>query len=149
MSTLSAASEVEEFLASLPRPQRQIASTLRRLVLQAVPETDETLLWGSLSYHRAGFGGRIKGAVCLITPRPDCVHLGFIHGSAIADPLHLLRRSGKYKRFVPIQNVQEIDRQTLGRLVRAAAEYDPRVAQVAGTAVLSACSFHKRIIKGS
>ncbi len=117
---------MEILLASLPRRQAQIVGALRRLIRQTAPETTETVFWGSLSYHRADFGGRIKGAVCLITPRPDCVHLGFIHGSAIADPLHLLQGSGKAKRFVPILGVQDIDRRALSGLVRAAAEYDPR-----------------------
>ena len=126
MSTQSSAVEVEIFLASLPRRQARIVGALRRLIRQSAPETTETVLWGGLSYHRTEFGGRIKGAVCMITPRPDCVHLGFIHGSAIADPFHLLRGSGKAKRFVPILRVKDIDRQALSGLVRAAAKYDPR-----------------------
>ncbi len=126
MPTHSSATEVGIFLASLPRRQKQIVGALRRLIRRIAPETTETVLWGSLSYHRPAFGGRIKGAVCLITPRPDCVHLGFVHGSAIADPVKLLRGSGKAKRFVPIWRVQDIDRPALSSVVRAAAEYDPR-----------------------
>jgi hypothetical protein len=128
MSARSSASEVGIFLARLPRRQGQIVAALRRLVRQTAPETAETVLWASLSYHRSSFGGRVKGAVCLITPRDDCVHLGFIHGSALADPFCLLRGSGKAKRFVPIESVQDIDRQALSHLVRAAAEFDPRKA---------------------
>jgi hypothetical protein len=125
MSARSSASGVKLLLAGLSRRQRRITNALRRLVRQAAPETDETVLWGSLSYHRPNIGGRIKGAVCLITPRSDGVHLGFIHGAALSDPSRLLRGSSKAKRFVPIQRVQDIDREALSDLLRAAANYDP------------------------
>jgi hypothetical protein len=126
MRTTSKVEELKAFLAGVPPRQRRIVATLRRLIPRAAPQTEETVLWGSLSYHRPAFGGRIKGAVCLITPRPDCVHLGFIHGAAIADPDHLLRGAGKAKRFVPIRDVREIEARALSRLIKAADEFDPR-----------------------
>jgi len=124
MST--ATPEVQAFLAGLPREQRRLVAALQRVVRQTVPEAEETVLWNSLSYHRPQMGGRIKGAVCMITPRSDCVHLGFIHGAALSDPRHLLHGSGKAKRFLPLRSVTDIDRQPLRGLIKAAAEYDPR-----------------------
>ena len=126
MPALSSAQELKDFLARVPPGQRQIVAALRRLIRQIAPETSETVLWDSLSCHRPSFGGRIKGAVCLITPKADCVHLAFIHGAALADPHHLLRGSGKAKRFVPIREVRDSERQGLSALVKAAAQYDPR-----------------------
>ncbi len=128
MSPRFSAKDVEVFVAGLSRQQRQVVTTLRRLIRQAAPEAEETVLWGSLSYPRSSFGGRIKGAVCLITPRLDCVHLAFIHGAALSDPLCLLRGTAKAKRFVPIERVEDIDREALSDLVREAAKYDPREA---------------------
>ena len=128
MTTQSTGQEVAAFLAHVPCQQSQIVEALRHLVRQTVPETTETVWWDSLSYHRPSFGGRIKGAVCLITLKPDCVQLGFIHGTALADPVRLLRGAGKAKRFVPLRSVREIDRAALTGLVRAAAEHDPRKA---------------------
>ena len=126
MRTRLTAEELKAFVAHLPPQHSKVVATLRRLIHRAAPNAAETLLWDSLSYHRQTFGGRIKGAICLITPRLDCVHLGFIHGAAIADPDHLLRGAGKAKRFVPIRDVRDIDGQALSRLVKAAGEYDPR-----------------------
>jgi hypothetical protein len=126
LPTPTSTEKVADFLARVPPQQRQIVEALRRLILQVVPETAETVFWDSLSYHRTSFGGRIKGAVCLITPKAECVHLGFIHGASLADPHHLLRGSGKAKRFVPIRSVMDADRQVLGGLIKAAAAYDPR-----------------------
>jgi hypothetical protein len=128
MTAQSPENEATNFLARLPRGQREVVEALRQTIRRVVPETAETVLWGSLSYHRPSIGGRIKGAVCLITPKEDCVHLGFIHGAALADPLRLLRGSGKAKRFLPVQGVADAERQAVRDLLKAASEYDPRAA---------------------
>ncbi|HLX61691.1 MAG TPA: DUF1801 domain-containing protein [Planctomycetota bacterium] len=117
--------ELDAFLFGLPPPHAKIVVALRRLILRAAPETTETILWNGLSYHRANFGGRVKGSVCQITPRADCIHLGFIHGAFIADPKHLLRGERLAKRYVPIGSIGEIDRRALTALIKAAAKYDP------------------------
>lgn len=126
MRSKQTADEVRAFLARVPHEQRKIIATLRRIVRRAAPEATESVLWESLSYHRANFGGRIKGAVCLITPKADGVHLCFIHGAAIADPHGLLRGERKAKRFVPIRSTGDIREAALTRLIKAAATYDPR-----------------------
>jgi len=114
--------EVSRFLARLPQGQRGVVRDLRR---ETTPATAETVLWKSLSYHRPNLGGRIKGAVCLITPKSDGIHLDFIHGVAIPDPAHLLRGEAKSKRFVLVRGVGDVDRANLKGLIAAAAEYDP------------------------
>jgi hypothetical protein len=119
--------ELDSFLRCIPPHQTEVVAALRQLIRRAAPDSTETVLWGSLSYHRSRFEGRIKGAVCLITLKPDCVHLGFIHGAALADPDHLLRGSRIAKRFVPIRDVRDIDVNALSALIKAADEYNPRL----------------------
>lgn len=115
----------DSFLARLPEPQRKIARALRALIRQAVPEIAETVLWGSLSYHRPKIGGRVKGAVCLITPKPDAVHLAFIHGIALPDPAHLLRGTRRSKRLIPLRDIAEVKTRELAGLIEAAGKYIP------------------------
>lgn len=118
--------DIASFLGGVPRPQRPVVDALRKLVRQAAPHTVETVLWRSLFYHRPELGGRIAGAVCLITPGEDGVRIGFIHGAALADPDWQLRGDAKAKRFVPIRKLGEVRRAALRKLIRAAANYDPR-----------------------
>jgi hypothetical protein len=118
----------EAFVAAIPARQRTTVAELRALIRKLVPEAKETVLWGSLSYHRPRVGGRVKGAVCLITPKTEAVHLGFIHGAALADPAGLLQGTRRAKRFIPVRRISEIDRRALADLVRAAGEYVPRAA---------------------
>lgn len=128
----SSAAAVNRLLAVLPPDQFQIVVALRRLIRKIASDTEETVLWKSLSFHRPGMGGRIAGAVCLITPKADCVHLGFIHGAALRDPHRLLRGAGKAKRFVSLRKIQEVHRAELQALVWAAAGLDPRIQNDSG-----------------
>jgi len=114
-------------LSGLTHRQRQVVQAVRELVRKAAPTAEETILWRSLWYHRPSLGGRIKGAVCVITPRDDAVELGFIHGAALPDPHGLLKgkRKGKAKRALIIQTVAKIRKAQISKLVRAASEYDP------------------------
>ena len=119
---------VTDWLAKLPADQLQIVVALRRLIRAIAPEAKETVLWNSLSYHRPSLGGRIAGAVCLISRKGECVHLGFIHSAVLPDSHRLLQGTGKAKRFIPIRKIQEVRRAELRSLIQAAAGHDPRTS---------------------
>lgn len=53
--------QVLAFLTALPPDVRDLVETLRSVVRRNLPEAEETLLWGGISYHRPEVGGRIKG----------------------------------------------------------------------------------------
>lgn len=117
--------DVTTFLGGLSHEQRQIIQALRELIREAAPAVEETILWRSLSYHRPSLGGRIKGAVCVITPKGNAVQLGFIHGAALIDPDRLLQGKGKAKRVISIQTVDKIRKAEFAKLIQAANKYDP------------------------
>jgi hypothetical protein len=50
--------DVRAFLRSLSPEVRSVVSGLRAVVQRAVPEAEESILWGGLSYHRPDVGGR-------------------------------------------------------------------------------------------
>jgi hypothetical protein len=117
--------DFEAVLDRLSPDTRAIVSALREMIARAAPDAVETILWGSLSYHRPEVGGRVKGAVCLITVRRGQVRLEFIHGIRLADPAGLLCGNLRSKRHVPIASVAQVRRPELAALVRAAAAVDP------------------------
>ena len=117
--------DLQAFLKGLPPRTRELVLALRRMVLRATPEAEESLLWGSLSYHRPQVGGRVKGAVCQIVVKGDKVRLDFIHGIRLADPCGLLQGDGLSKRFVPIGTVADAERPEVTALIRGAAALDP------------------------
>jgi hypothetical protein len=119
-------SDVRHFLANLPTNTRRTVKSLRALVLAAAGPTTESVLWRSLSYHRPELGGRVKGAVCLITPKTEYVELGFIHGTLLPDPSHLLTGHRRSKRVVRIADATKLrNNRSLHDLIRAAARIRP------------------------
>jgi hypothetical protein len=113
--------ELNAYFQSIPPDKRRLVRSLRALVRRTIPRTEETLLWGGLSYHRPEIGGRVKGAVCLIGIRDDRVELAFIHGVRLPDPRGLLRGTRKSKRSVPITKVADVRQAGLASLIREAA----------------------------
>jgi len=118
-------SVLDEFLDSLSPEARKLVSALRNVIRRAVPEAEESIVWGALSYHRPEVGGRVKGAVCQIVVKGDKVRLDFIHGIRLADPHGLLQGDRVSKRFVPITSVADARRPEVAALIDEAAALDP------------------------
>jgi hypothetical protein len=117
--------DLNAFLDALAPETRQLASALRGVVRRTVPHAEESLLWGSLSYHRPQVGGRVKGAVCQIVVKDGQVRLDFIHGIRLADPCGVLQGDRVSKRFVPIRSLADARRPEIVGLIREAAALDP------------------------
>ena len=94
--------ELNQLLAGLPLESRAIVLALREVVAQIIPEVEERVLWGGLSYHRPWIGGPVKGAVCQVVAKRGEVRLDFIHGVRLSDPRKLLQGDRLSKRYVPI-----------------------------------------------
>lgn len=101
-------------------------SAVRAVVTRTIPSAAESIVWGSLSYHRPEIGGRVKGAVCLIAAKRGQVRLDFIHGIRLADPSGLLQGDQASKRFVPILTTADAERPEIAALIRQAAAMNPR-----------------------
>lgn len=117
--------DVKAFLNCLSPEVRDIVLALRTVVRRIIPQAHESIVWGSLSYHRPDIGGRVKGAVCLIVIRKGKVRLDFIHGFRLADPAGLLRGQQVSKRFIPIETSEDAERPEIAVLIRQAATLDP------------------------
>src|SRR5262249_8650638 len=65
---------------------KEVVLALCNVVHRTVPQAEESVLWGSFSYHRPQVGGRVKGAVCQIVVKHGHVRLDSIHGVRLADP---------------------------------------------------------------
>jgi hypothetical protein len=118
--------DLKQFLDALTPETRQLVSLLRDVVRRIVPNAEESIVWGCLSYHHPEVGGRVKDAVCQIVVRGGRVRLDFIHGIRLTDPCRLLQGNRASKRFVPIVAPQDGQRAEVADLIREAAALDPK-----------------------
>jgi hypothetical protein len=117
--------DLQTFLDAQSPEVRELVESLRKVIRRTVPEAEESLLWGGLSYHRPEVGGRVKGAVCQIVAKRGRVRLDFIHGIRLADPRGVLRGKLVSKRYIPIESVADAERPEVAALIREAAALDP------------------------
>lgn len=70
-----------------------------------------------------GFGdsARMKDWVVYVAAYSKHVNIGFIHGAALDDPLHLLKGAGKQMRHVQIKTSADLSKPGLAELVASAA----------------------------
>ncbi len=121
-------SEMRDHLALESGEVCGIVRQLRRMVLSAAPEATESIKFGALSYYHGGATfASIGSNICMIDAKRGQVTLSFIRGVELEDPHHLLRGSGKYKRFVAIPSRDAALDPRLVDLVREAAQLDTDV----------------------
>jgi hypothetical protein len=116
---------LQALLDDLSPEVKQLVLALRGVVARVVPQAEESVLWGGLSYHRPEVGGQVKGAICQIVFKRGQVRLDFIHGIRLADPSGLLKGDRISKRFVPIETVADAEQPEVADLIREAATLDP------------------------
>lgn len=118
--------EIAELMRDWPNEVCDLALELREFVLKAAPQVDEKIAFHALCYYKSGQPyGVIGGNVCVIGPRDDVLHLGFIHGAFLPDPEGLLQGTAKSKRHIEFRSSKDVRCMALRDLIRAAVEYDP------------------------
>ena len=111
----------DRFLAPYPRQIREIATELRRLVLETVPNTTEAVYpgWRLIGYRQMDRpGGRY---FCFVAPMADHVRLGFEYGSSLTDDHDLLEGEGKQVRYVTVRDLGSINPERSSALIAEAA----------------------------
>jgi hypothetical protein len=104
---------VEFLLDDYPAPIRRTGQTLRSLIFRTVPGTVETIRpgWRWIAYSLPD-GRRVRN-FAWIGPERKHIHLGFEHGTLLADPARLLHgaeerlKQFRYFTFEPAIDVEE------------------------------------------
>ena len=122
--------EVEAFLQDTPDPLREIVLELRNIIHSAVPDAEEVIRWGGLSYFHAGRGGLVSAGICQVGIHADHIRLAFIHGAFLPDPKGLLQGDGKAKRYVSITSYNDAPWSDLEELLVKSSAFDPRSLEI-------------------
>ena len=70
---------VDSWMEELDPFQREIAQTLRGIILQAVPDISESIKWGTPNYAKSGH-------VCYLAANKGHINLGFFNGAGLKKP---------------------------------------------------------------
>ena len=111
---------IDEMIEGLQDWRGRTLSSLRKAILEADPEIVEEWKWmGSPVWSR-------DGMIAVGNPHKDKVKLTFSHGASLPDPDKLFNNgfNGKVWRAIDLYEGDEIDKDALKRLVRAAIEYN-------------------------
>jgi hypothetical protein len=112
--------QIDEHIAAIPDWRRETFETVRRTILAADPEIEETYKWmGSPVWERYGIiavGNAHKGKV----------KLTFDHGARLPDPKKLFNAGleGNQRRAIDLFEGDKVDAPALTALVRAAIAYN-------------------------
>jgi hypothetical protein len=110
----------ETLLAKYPAVVQSSALTARKLILELLPDAEETVddSDGVVGY---GYGPGYNGLICTLLLSKSGVKLGIVRGAELSDPDGLLEGSGKVHRYVQLRTASDLQRPGLRRLVKTAS----------------------------
>lgn len=115
-SARAAGVTVDVFQNAQPMPQRAIMAALRETVKTTVPDAIESIKWGQPVFE-------LNGPMVFMRSARAHVTFGFWRGAELEEQGFVgLEGDGERMRHLKIASLDEIDHDTIGRLVDAAAE---------------------------
>ncbi|MGQ0551824.1 MAG: DUF1801 domain-containing protein [Planctomycetota bacterium] len=111
MAKMKAFPNFAAYLAAQSPKNRVIIGALRRFVKRVQPKLVEDVKWGN------GCWCNEDGPVAYVYSDREWVQFGFIQGSKLKDPQHLLEGSGQYVRHVKVRTRAAIDERAFAALL--------------------------------
>ena len=103
--------DMDQLVAKLGQPHREIVEVLRKVIKAAAPDIEERVSWGTPWYFQ-------NGMVCGIVSCKAHVNLQLIKGARLTDPRHLLEGTGKGMRHLKLHTPGEISVAQITRWIR-------------------------------
>ncbi len=116
---------VEKYLQQYAPDLRDIVLELRNIVAQVAPHATESQHSRGFSYFHQQLGGPVSAGICQVAIFGDHVRLGFIHGTFLPDPDHLLVGDPKYKKHIRLYRYDETPWEYVRQLITASSRFDP------------------------
>jgi hypothetical protein len=109
------AAQIEAHLRGKAPRLRETVQALHVFVKDAVPGVTESINpWGMPTFES-------NGPMCYFSAATKHITFGFLRGTSLDDPKGLLEGTGKNLRHVKLRSVDDLKRDGLRELVRAAA----------------------------
>ncbi len=109
-------STVDEYVAALPVPLREVAYRARRAIDAGLPQARSAILWAHPTWSLG------KDPVCYLKAASKHLTFGFWRGASLADPSGRLESSGKVMAHVKLRTVDDVDEHVFADWLRQARE---------------------------
>jgi hypothetical protein len=114
--------EAKAFFELYSKDVQKLAWKARELIFEVAPDIAETV-YPQMKVIRYGLdGNKMDALLYFIMPTKAGVSLGFMHGTALADPKNLLEGTGKNLRHVKLKTFEDAANPALRKLVEVALE---------------------------
>ena len=108
-----ASMSVDEYIAGLDSWKGEVVASVRRIILAAVPEAEESIKWAQPVYE-------LNGPFSYMKAFKNSVNFGFWRGVDINDPTGLLQGSGEKMRHFKLTRLEDINEEVFTDYVKQA-----------------------------
>ena len=113
---------VDDYLAGLSKPHRELAEGARSLIRAAAPKLTETVKWGCPCFVGAA-------NVCSIIAYKSTVNIALFRGAELANEHGLLEGTGQSMRHIALRTPDDLRRKQVPTILRQAARLDAAEAK--------------------
>lgn len=106
-------STLDQYLKTIPASHHELVQLLDSVITEAAPMLTSSLKWGNLTYSASK-------NVCAIVTHKNHVNLQFFQGAHLDDPQRALTGTGKDMRHIRVADVEGVDAEYVGFLLRQA-----------------------------
>lgn len=106
---------VDEYIAGLEDWQAETITGIRQIILEAAPDSTESIKWAQPVYES-------NGPFCYIKAFKNSVNFGFWRGVDLKDSAGLLQGSGEKMRHVKLGGVKDINVELFADFVEQAVQ---------------------------
>ncbi len=103
------ANQVEAYIEKQKSPQKEIIHEIRRIFKETLPNCQEEMKWGAITYKAGKF---------YLAAMKNRVHVGFAITGLDEDEIGLFEGNGKTMRHIKIPTIESIDKAQLVSLIK-------------------------------
>jgi len=100
--------KVDEYIKKQKSPQKEILQKLRNIFQKTLPNCEEKMTWGVVTFA----GGKFY-----IAAMKNRVHIGFAITGLSKEEISLFEGSGKTMRHIKIPTIEDIDEKKLVKMI--------------------------------
>jgi len=101
--------QVNNYIEKQKSPQREILQEVRKIFAETLPDAQEKIMWGVITFEDGKF---------YIAAMRNRVHIGFAVTGLSDEEIGLFEGNGKTMRHIKVPTIESINRESLVKLIK-------------------------------